>query len=992
MVLLKDIEIDINPIKRSTSEHQIEHWFNSLFDDLELNYQPQLRILNGKPDCLIGDIIIDFKYNLNKNEINIWAANKGKQYIQEYFQANGKYPSLLIVISEKYIFYYDKDILLRNERGLNRESIISLIECLFEPKSVNSEQFAILFGINSPIYILAFSRLEHHFDEHHGEKTVCFDQWKRHFRLAYHDDEVGKELFLRHSYLSTLLKLILYKEFMNPEEYSRDYFKDLESYFEKRGISLFHYDFFRWVINVQDFCDDYFEKLKIMDFEATDIFRTIYQEMIIAGVRHRLGEYYTPEILCKKMVEKSYSIGDRVLDSSCGSGTFLIEICKKIESHFAFKTNEKPPKEWFNAVNNIFGFDINPIAVLTSKANLLLYFKAQERYIEDISINVYLCNSIDPIEFSSYQDLELGNYYSFCVDLLEEERELRIPGEALSKTNIDFFHSIVDALYRVWESFDNYKDTWEAATHSLDPQLKTTFFKSNEKVAQAIEKFFNELYILKLQDKDHIWLYLLNNLIGIHILLLKKKMDLIITNPPWLTYKDADKRLQENMKKITTQFEIKPDAKNVTNIEEAVVFLFKIPELYLKKDGTGKIAFVMPRSLLVSSQNEKARRFDSFTNIRFFEFDDLIFNIDCCCIFANFTNDKIDKNTVFTKYPIKCEYLDSEKLNLIEEFDLEPYVYFESKRKEKYLVKKLVHSKEKQKLLPFKLSDYYKKFIQGADLIPKSLLYCNVVNVIERGKISLIDPWISPQAKGVWKKRYYKNVRVESENLFQATLSRELYPFFIRPYSIFLPLDANFRFRLSKIGPFSRKHWNSIKEIYKKHTKNDLFEVGINYRNKLCTDKTVRPSQREQFKVVFPNAKKLCSAVIKDTEGRIYIDSTLYYYGAKSEEEAYYICGMLNISELYKSVKMISDTRHHHKRPLYFNIPNFNSSNDQLKIASISKSCHDQVKFLVENNDKVKEGEINDLIGDNLRNIQDIGLKILKSAESQEIVKEYLLK
>jgi len=141
---------------------------------------------------------------------------------------------------------------------------------------------------------------------------------------------------------------------MDPEEYSRDYFKELESYFEKLGISLFHYDFFRWVINVKDFCDDYFEKLKIMNFEATDIFRTIYQEMIIAGVRHRLGEYYTPEILCRKMVNKSYNLGDRVLDSSCGSGTFLIETCKKIDSQFNFTINEKPPKEWFKAVNNIF--------------------------------------------------------------------------------------------------------------------------------------------------------------------------------------------------------------------------------------------------------------------------------------------------------------------------------------------------------------------------------------------------------------------------------------------------------------------------------------------------------------------------------------------------------------------------------------------------------------------------------------------------------------
>ncbi|MCK4779318.1 MAG: hypothetical protein KAT57_03985, partial [Candidatus Lokiarchaeota archaeon] len=75
-----------------------------------------------------------------------------------------------------------------------------------------------------------------------------------------------------------LLKLILYKEFINPKQYSREYFKDLENYFELLGISLFHYDFFRWIINVQELCDDFFEILKIITLKATDIFRTIYQE------------------------------------------------------------------------------------------------------------------------------------------------------------------------------------------------------------------------------------------------------------------------------------------------------------------------------------------------------------------------------------------------------------------------------------------------------------------------------------------------------------------------------------------------------------------------------------------------------------------------------------------------------------------------------------------------------------------------------------------
>ncbi|HEA71095.1 hypothetical protein LCGC14_0943930 [marine sediment metagenome] len=992
MVSIKDIEIDISPIKRATSEFQIEHWFDSLFDQIKLTYQPQKRILTGKPDCLIGDIIIDFKFNLNKKEINQWASTKGRQYIQEYYSSQGKYPTLLIVISEKYILYYDKDVILRNERNINQESIISLIECLFEPKSVNSDQFAILFGVNSPLYILAYSRLEKHFKDHHGEKTVCFDQWKRHFRLAYHDEEVGEELFLRHSYLSTLLKLILYKEFMNPDEYSRDYFKDLENFFEKRGISLFHYDFFRWVINVLDFCDDYFEKVKLMDFEAADIFRTIYQEMIIAGVRHRLGEYYTPEILCKKMVEKSYRIGDRVLDSSCGSGTFLIEICKKIDEDFNLKPKEIPPSNWFDAINNIFGFDINPIAVLTTKANLILYFKSKEKYIEDISINIYLCNSIDPIEFASYADIELGNYYAFCVDLLEEERELRIPGDALTRSNIENFQTLIDSLYRVWEVFDNFKDTWEAAIRALIYNSDNIFLNPEGSIAYATMKFFNELYVLKEQDKDHIWLYLLNNLVGIHLLLLKKKMDLIITNPPWLTYKDADPRLQENMKKITGQLNIKPGAKNITNIEEAVVFLYKIPDLYLSKDGKGKVAFVMPRSLLVSSQNEKARRFDHFYNIELFQFNDLIFNIECCCFFANYNKIKTKLDDVFKKYPIKCQYFDSETLKLIDDSLLEPYVYFQNNRKALYSVKKLIRSEKKLELLPFSLSAYYNEFIQGADLLPKSLLYCEVVNSIEHGKISIIEPWISPQAKGVWKKKHFKKVRVESENIFKATLSRELYPFYIIPYSLFLPLDPNLRYRTSKIGPFSRKHWNNIKEMYFNETKKDLFEVGINYRNKLCTNRTVRETQRKLYKVVFPNAKKLVSAVIHDPKGKVFIDSTLYYYGTENEDEAYYLCGMLNIPTLSKSVKLISDTRHHHKRPLYFNIPKFDSSKEQSQISVLSKVSSKIVENYILSHERINKSELNELIQDNVTKIQDFGIKILKAKEGEEVIKEYLYK
>jgi hypothetical protein len=140
---------------------------------------------------------------------------------------------------------------------------------------------------------------------------------------------------------------------------------------------------------------------------------------------------------------------------------------------------------------------------------------------------------------------------------------------------------------------------------------------------------------------------------------------------------------------------------------------------------------------------------------------------------------------------------------------------------------------------------------------------------------------------------------------------------------------------------------------------------------------------------VFPNAKKLTGAVINDPKGRIYVDSTLYYYGTKNEGEAFYLCGMLNIPDLAKSVKIISDTRHHHKRPLYFNIPKFNSTKEQLSIATISKECYEKVEKYVIKHKKLKETEIANLISDELKAIRDIGINILCSASPTQVIQQY---
>jgi type I restriction-modification system DNA methylase subunit len=44
-------------------------------------------------------------------------------------------------------------------------------------------------------------------------------------------------------------------------------------------------------------------------------------------VRHHLGEYYTPDWLAEQTLDRAGYAGDpeiRILDPSCGSGTFLV--------------------------------------------------------------------------------------------------------------------------------------------------------------------------------------------------------------------------------------------------------------------------------------------------------------------------------------------------------------------------------------------------------------------------------------------------------------------------------------------------------------------------------------------------------------------------------------------------------------------------------------------------------------------------------------------
>ena len=120
-----------------------------------------------------------------------------------------------------------------------------------------------------------------------------------------------------------------------------------------------------------------------------DIKGKAYEEIVGANLRGDRGEFFTPRNVMKMVVEMiNPQVDEKVLDSSCGTGGFLVtamtHVMSQLERDFA-KELGVPRDKWDSdaenafqdrvsdmAKVNYFGFDINPDLVKATKMNMVM--------------------------------------------------------------------------------------------------------------------------------------------------------------------------------------------------------------------------------------------------------------------------------------------------------------------------------------------------------------------------------------------------------------------------------------------------------------------------------------------------------------------------------------------------------------------------------------------------------------------------------------------
>jgi type I restriction-modification system DNA methylase subunit len=129
-------------------------------------------------------------------------------------------------------------------------------------------------------------------------------------------------------------------------------------------VKYLHQEKIRLSKKAKQVIDEYFKTAQIIDFgdfyipnDEVDFFGTIYQCLKTEGNKNVQGQYYTPKTIINEMSGDFHLKKNQTyLDPCCGSGAFLLSI-----------SCDNP--------SQIFGTDIDPIAVMIAKFNLIIKYK-----------------------------------------------------------------------------------------------------------------------------------------------------------------------------------------------------------------------------------------------------------------------------------------------------------------------------------------------------------------------------------------------------------------------------------------------------------------------------------------------------------------------------------------------------------------------------------------------------------------------------------------
>jgi len=994
-----------------------------LLSGVEKSIKSKLLGISGRTDLLYSGVVFEIKVDLKRE------LDDAKAQLKKYFQLliEAGYGERLIGIATDVIRYHAFVPVVKDGRVVDireissidisqvpeEEAILWLDSYMFSQRKIRptAVDLKFRFGPGSPTYTVAIDVLKRLYDVVKGEEDVKLkhELWSKSMEIVY-GSAPKEEAFIDHTYLVTLVKLIVYLKLSGADKVDKGELQKALTgkYFADYGIvNLIEEDFFTWILH-QKIVNESLELAaslakELLRYDLTqvdeDFFKEIYQEIVERGQRHRIGEYYTPEWLTELVLREVMSMwkGEsppRILDPACGSGTFLSTALRMIKEELLQKGWR--PSEVLNFVlSSVMGIDINPMAVVIARANYVIALgELLHERAGPIAIPVYVADSIR-LPRVTYTLKAVGvSVYSYSVNgkYLQIPVEVAKDGERLSRV-INAFKKAIDT-YKSTTS----EDRREVARKVFEKELQGQVTSGELNVLKGT---LNSILELIDKGKNSVWVYMLSN-VYMPIALSNAKFDIVVGNPPWVAMRYVENREYQEFLKglVLNEYGLldSTQAHLFTQIDTSTIFYVRCSDLYLR-DG-GIIAFVMPKSVLTGAQQHA--RFREFKKPRMklakvLDLEDVepLFNVPSCVL--------ISVKGGSTSYPVHA-------------------VKYEGKLPQKNVkldeaLKHLSTSYYEYRPPPITESHsyYYELFKAGASLYPRQFYFIDFVIHPKLG----IDPK-APKVKtseDLDEKEPWKGVRlegqVEEDLIYVTVLGGDIVPFRcirLRPVVLPVLVQGNaYRLympdELRKMGYIHAAEWfEKVQRLWmeratEKSKRNfPRFIDRLNYQRLL----TIQDPTKKFVVLYNTTGKNLASCVIDKQKlpnisvGGVQIvpkgfiaEWKTMFYETNDEDEAYYLAAVLNSDIVNETIKPLQTKglfgeRDIVRRPLMLPIPKFDPKNPiHLKLAELGKRCSEKAAKLTLSGSVANMREnVREYLRKELEEINALVSKILKFNES----------
>ena len=796
-------------------------------------------IKTGSIDAFFGDLIIEFERFLpaKKSEAErqlreycagLWSSETIKrQYIciatdgiawHTYFPASSKTND----IRPEDVELTEKETLVLNDGPRNFDAFFLFLNRLFFREGrlkPTVENFKKDFGLQSYLFERIARELSVAFQgiKDEPEVALSFSEWTRYLTYTYGSLATSESLFCKHAYLSTLSRFIVWAALSDKHHpFESTSLKLLSSliqgdFFERIGIlNLAEKDFFHWIghekvlRHLEGSWLRVLNQLQTYDFDQIDedLLKGIYQELVDPADRHDLGEYYTPDWLCEKIVrqriDKSRVKIPSVIDLTCGSGSFIRAAIRRIQDILQHKwagKNVHLDSVLTAILANVHGIDIHPLAIMISKANYILALKDLLPYRKKpIHLPVYLADSLF---MPQTDDITMYGKKNVIVRFLGETYVL--PRAFFSDAQA--FDSAIALCFEAASNLarDENSESKEGFANSLK-KILTHIAEQDElvEVSTQLFKLTNHLAVRIRERRDTIWSFILRN--NLRPVFLHGAYDLVVGNPPWLSYRYiGDPDYQTEIKKLSKDtYDIAPkQTKLFTQMELATLFLVHAAHNYLKPAGT--LGYVMPRSVFSADQHDRFRTESFHAECMIQEYWDLqhvapLFNVPSCVVIAR--RGKPERKRSYSALFVSGK-LPARDLPLSQAGK-----FLKEERGQLYVSRmgdRTALSREEilyeERLLPYK-----ERFSQGATIVPRNFYFIAVPNPNELAGLEFYartDPEQAREAKPPYKDIFLEGT-VETDFIFRTALSKNVLPFYVGelPYILLPVLKEDGQYRL----------------------------------------------------------------------------------------------------------------------------------------------------------------------------------------------------